>query len=145
MKNSVINKIDWHKPSVSNSPETISGGKIGWQMIKGSKNRGVFALADFKKGDMIEVSPVITVSKKNVKENGEAPDGYLLQWDADTKGEEYCMPLGYVMMYNHSSKPNIGIESDTEHYTMMVTAQRDIKKGEELTWNYACELWFDEA
>lgn len=146
MKNNTVKKdLGWVKPKVANSPETIKGAKIAWQFIKGSKNRGVFALDNFKKGEVIEISPVITVSKKDVKENGQAPDGYLLQWDADIKGEEYCMPMGYVMMYNHSSKPNILIDSDQENYTMTVSALRDIKAGEELAWNYSCELWFDEA
>ena len=62
------------------------------------------------------------VAKGNVIENGDAPDGYLLQWDEDTPGEEYAMPLGYVMMYNHSAEPTIHIESNLEDYTMTVTA-----------------------
>lgn len=146
MKSSVAKKItDWHQPAVANNDETILGAKIAWRKIGEDKGRGVFALVNIKKGEIIEISPVITVAKKNVKSNGEAPDGYLLQWDEDTKGEEYCMPLGYTMMYNHSSKPTMVLESDMEKYTITSRAARDIKIGEELTWDYSCELWFDEA
>ena len=146
MKNSSVLKMkDWQSSIPANTPETIKGAHIAWRQIGENKGRGVFALRDFKKGEVIEVSPVVTVSKKNVKENGDAPDGYLLQWDEDTKGEEYCMPLGYVMMYNHSRNPSIEMENDMANYIITVRAARNIKTGEELTWNYACELWFEEA
>ena len=146
MKNAVVTKpIQWHEKSPANKPETILNAAIAWRVISEEKGRGVFALRNIARNDVIEVSPVITVSKKNVKENGQAPDGYLLQWDEDTKGEEYCMPLGYVMLYNHSDKPTLVLENDMQNYTITARALRDIKAGEELTWDYACELWFDRS
>jgi hypothetical protein len=93
---------------------------------------------------VIEVAPVIPVSKENVIQNGDAPDGYLLDWDGHYENEEHCMPLGYIMLYNHSGEPNVWIEQDADEYTMTVKALRDIKAGEELCWNYNCEIWFDE-
>ncbi len=146
MKSNTARKIvAWQQENVANTPETILGAKIGWRVISDEKGRGVFALRDIKKGEIVEVSPVVTVSKKNVKNNSEAPDGYLLEWDDETEGEEYCMPLGYIMLYNHSSKPTLAIECDMEDYTMTAMAARDIAAGEELTWNYACDVWFEEA
>lgn len=146
MKNNTVLKMkDWHNNLPANAQETILGAHIAWRKISDDKGRGVFALRDIKKGEVIEVSPVITVSKDNVKENGEAPDGYLLQWDEDSEGQEFCMPLGYVMLYNHSPKPTLEMENDMENYVITVKAARNIKRGEELTWNYSCELWFDEA
>ena len=137
--------VKWHNPDIANREETILGASIVWRKISDEKGRGVFAMRDIREGEVIEIAPVVPVAKGNVIENGDAPDGYLLQWDADTEGEEYAMPLGYVMLYNHSSEPTIVIESDMEEYTMTVKAARDIQSGEELTWNYACELWFDKA
>lgn len=137
--------VKWHNPNIANREETILGASIVWRKISDEKGRGVFAARDIREGEVIEISPVVPVAKGNIVENGDAPDGYLLQWDADTEGEEYAMPLGYVMLYNHSENPTIVIESDMEEYTMTVKAARDIKAGEELTWNYACELWFDNA
>ncbi len=146
MENNTARKvIAWQQPVPANNDETILGASIAWRKISDDKGRGVFALRDIAKGEVIEIAPVVPVSKKNVKENGEAPDGYLLEWDADTKGEEYCMPLGYIMMYNHSDEANMDLESNLENYTMTAKAMRDIRQGEELTWDYSCELWFDEA
>lgn len=137
--------VKWHHTEIANREETILGASIVWRKISDEKGRGVFAMRNIQEGEVIEISPVVPVAKANVIENGDAPDGYLLQWDAETEGEEYAMPLGYVMLYNHNDEPNIMIEADYEEYTMTVKASRNIKSGEELTWNYACELWFDEA
>lgn len=144
-QNTAKKMMEWQQQNVANNDETMLGAKIGWRKINDEKGRGVFALRDIKKGEIVETAPVITVSKKNVKHNGQAPDGYLLDWDDETEGEEYCMPLGYIMMYNHSKTPNLSLENDMHDYFMTATANRDIKRGEELTWNYNCELWFDEA
>lgn len=128
----------------TDATETILGAKIGWRKAEGDKGRGVFALCDIAKGETIEVAPVIPVSKNAIPDDGGAPDGYLLDWDEDTEDEEHCMPLGYIMLYNHSKEPTMNLESDMEEYTITAFAARDIKKGEELTWNYSCEIWFDE-
>lgn len=138
--------LKWQAPQqdIANREETILGGHIAWRKISDEKGRGVFATCRIPKGKIIEIAPVVPVAKENIVENGYAPDGYLLEWDDETPGEEYAMPLGYVMLYNHSPEPTIAIESDLEHYTMTVTASRDIEAGEELTWNYACDIWFDE-
>lgn len=122
----------------------LPGADIRWKESASGKGRGVFAYRDFKKDDIIEVAPVIPVSKRNVIESGEAPDGYLLDWDGNYEDEEHCMPLGYIMLYNHSNTPNIMLDQDFDAYTMTAIALRDIKKGEELCWNYNCEIWFED-
>lgn len=136
--------LKWHTDSVANREETILGADIAWRKISDEKGRGVFATRDIAKGEIIEIAPVVPVAKSNVIENGDAPDGYLLEWDAETPGEEFAMPLGYIMLYNHSSEPTIEIESDLGEYTMTVKAARNIKVNEELMWNYACDLWFEQ-
>ena len=147
MKNNTAKKMmDWQAKTAANNAQTITGGMIAWMEINEEKGRGMFALRDFKKGEVLEVAPVIPVAKENVVESGDAPDGYLLEWDGNFENEEYCMPLGYIMMYNHSGNPNVHLDQDYEKYTMTATALRDIKKGEELCWDYNIdELWFDEA
>ena len=120
------------------------GAKIGWRDMGGEKGRGVFALEDISKGTVIEVGPVIVVSASAIPEEGGAPDGYLLDWDPEEEGEEHCMVGGYIMMTNHSKDPTMYLENDYENMTVTSYAIRDIKAGEELTWDYSCEIWFDE-
>jgi SET domain-containing protein len=119
----------------------MTGSPIVWQRVPG-KGRGVFTVKAIRKGALIEVAPVVPIGRKSVPE-GAPPDGYVLEWDEKKKGREYAMVLGYVMLYNHSGQPNIFLESDLANETVTVTALRDIKAGEELLWNYNCEIWFD--
>jgi SET domain-containing protein len=147
MQNNTAQKMmNWQAKTAANKHETMMGAMIAWREISEEKGRGIFALRDIAKDEIIETAPVIPVAKENVVESGEAPDGYLLDWDGNYENEEYCMPLGYIMMYNHSSKPNVWLDQDYDKYTMTVRALRDIKAGEELCWDYNIdELWFDEA
>ncbi|MCB9991761.1 MAG: SET domain-containing protein-lysine N-methyltransferase [Rhodospirillales bacterium] len=127
------------KPGV----EGCLDGAIGWDRING-KYRGVIARRNIAKGEVIERAPVVPVPKANMPEEG-PPDGYVLEWRDDIEGEEYALVLGYVMLYNHSENPNIHMDSDFANETIEVIAMRDIEAGEELTWNYNCEIWFDMA
>jgi uncharacterized protein len=118
----------------------LSGANIVWKSIKG-KGRGVFTTRNIRKGEIVEVAPALPMSKKHVPDDA-TPDGYVLDWDEDTKGQEYALGLGYIMLYNHSKTPNIELETDMEEETFTVTALRDIKAGEELLWDYGCDIWF---
>ena len=144
MKSTAQKMMEWQADTAANREETMLGAKIAWRQISEEKGRGVFALRDIKKGEVVEISPVVIVPATSIPDDGEAPDGYVLDWDPETEGEEHCMPLGYIMMYNHSNEPNLMLENDMEELTITAFANRAIKAGEELTWNYACELWFDE-
>lgn len=145
MKDSTAKKMmDWQAQTAANAGQTMTGAIVAWRQISEEKGRGVFALRDIKKGEVIEVAPVVPVSKDAVTQEGEAPDGYLLEWDGNYENEEYCMPLGYIMMYNHSDEPNLHLDQDFDNYTMTATALRDVKKGEELCWDYGCDKWWEE-
>lgn len=146
MQNTALKYNELLAKFVSNLPETegMDGAIIGWRDSGGEKGRGVFARREIKAGSVIEVAPSIPVAASAVPEEGGAPDGYLLDWDPDTEGMEHCMPLGYIMLYNHSRNPNIRLESDLEEMTITVFALNDIAAGDELTWDYSCEIWFDE-
>jgi SET domain-containing protein len=118
----------------------LRGADILWKPA-GRKGRGVFARCDIRKGEVIEVAPVVPLAAENVPDS-DPPDGYVLDWDPDTPGEEYAMALGYIMLYNHGTTPNLELESDLQEQTISAIAIRDIKAGEELTWDYGCDLWF---
>jgi len=121
-----------------------SGAIIGWHDMGEPKGRGVFARQNIAKDQLIEIAPVIPVAASAIPDEGGAPDGYVLDWDTETEGMEHCMPLGYIMLYNHSKIPNIRLENDMEAMTITAFAARDIQAGEELCWDYNCEIWFEE-
>ena len=120
------------------------GAKIGWRSIDSAKGRGVFALENIPKGTVILCDPVAPVSTESIPDNGDAPDGYLLDWLPDTPGQEHALVLGYIILTNHSKNPNITIENDYEETCVRAYALRDIQAGEELTWDYDCHIWFEE-
>jgi hypothetical protein len=123
----------------------VLGGKIGWRETGSEKGRGVFAMVDIPRGGVVEVAPVIPVATHNIPDDGGAPDGYLLDWDPDTEGQEHCIAGGYVMLYNHSRDANVTLENDYDEMAITSFALRDIKAGEEIVWDYSCDIWFDEA
>lgn len=135
-------EVEVHQPRTDITYH-MHGSHIGWRHMEGDKGRGVFALQDIAKGDVIETAPIIPVSKEAVPDNGEAPDGYVLDWDPDVEGEEHALVMGYVMLYNHSENPNVSLENDYDQNAVIVMADRDIQAGEELCWNYSCDIWFD--
>ena len=135
-----FNEIE--KNDTQTMEHTMLDGAICWQDVPG-KGRGIFARRLIKKDEVIEVSPVIPMGKHNIPDDGGPPDGYVLEWRNDTPGEEHALVLGYVMFYNHAENGNLYLESDFDNNLVTVTATRDIQAGEELLWNYSCELWFD--
>ena len=96
---------------------------------------GVFAEKDFKKGEVIEVCPLLTDYKKNF-EKSKIKD---YTFKSKFKPDQEVIVFGMCSMYNHSDKFNVLHNQDTEN--MIFTAARDIKKGEELYVNYGNDYW----
>jgi len=110
--------------------------------------RGVFALRPFRKGELIEVAPVIAMprsERKYVKKTKLVE--YFFNWVENKKDLAIC--LGYGSLYNHSYSPNAIFINNIDHFTIDFYAYRDIQKGEEITINYngepesKSEVWFD--
>ena len=119
-------------------------GLVSWRVIPG-KGRGVVAVKAVRKGTELERSPVIYVPERDLVEREEPAtvhDQYLLWW-SDDPDRELVMGCGFLMLYNHSSRPNIELTDGPEPDTMSVVALRDIKAGEELAYDYDTELWFE--
>ena len=126
--------------SISSAPPV---GLVSWVMIPG-KGRGVIALRDCPTGTELERSPVIYVPDADLVDREDPPtvhDKYLLYW-SDEPDRELVMGCGYLMIYNHSARPNIELEDGPDPDTMSVIALRDIMAGEELTYDYDVALWF---
>ena len=56
--------------------------------------------------------------------------------------EEYYIPLGHAMVYNHSASPNAewDIEDEDERFVKFY-ALKEIKQGEEILHDYGEEYW----
>ena len=101
----------------------------------GEKGRGVFTASDLKKNTVIEIAPVIVMSKKDrLHIDQTLLHDYIFEW-GDQKNQ-CCMALGYVPLYNHSYRSNCEYEMNYKKQIITVKTIRVIKAGEELTINY---------
>lgn len=104
---------------------------------------GIFAARDFKEGELIEVSPCLTIDMNQIL-MGTLGD-YFFQGYAENVVE---VALGFGSIYNHMDEPNVLYSrSKTSgapgpmRYSQQHTAARDIAAGEELFISYGEHWW----
>ena len=113
-----------------------------------NKGRGVFTKRAIPANTVIEISPVIVMSKADREFLDKTLlHDYIFEWG---KLKDKCaMALGWVPMYNHSYKSNCEYFMDFDNDNITVRTVRDIKKGTEVTINYngdwdnPAKLWFE--
>lgn len=122
-----------------------------WIIVKESKihNKGIFASQDIKKGTKIieYVGELVTkkesddisdseveLSKSNPQELG-AVYIFTLNKNYDINGN---VPYNTARLINHSCDPNC--ESDIINGKIWIKAKRDIKKGDELGYDYGYDI-----
>jgi len=110
--------------------------------------RGVFTSADIDKGTVIEISPVIVMTREERKLLDQTLlHDYIFEWGVDPKG--CCMALGYIPLYNHSYRANCEYEMDYAQQVITVKSVRFIRAEEEVCinyngdWNNETPVWFD--
>lgn len=116
----------------------------------GKMGRGIFTSKDLKKGEVVEVSPVI-VMENSAREwlDRTLLHDYIFEWGG--KKKQCCMALGWVPLYNHSYTSNCEYEMDYKEQLINIITVRSIKKGEELfinyngDWNNSKKVWFDKG
>lgn len=105
-------------------------------IIKNTKKygRGVFSNRNIKRGELIEVSPLIIISKK--KESDLIMKTILSKY-------VYCLGLnqlgiagGFGSFFNHSQNNNIRWKIDLKNKVIKYYSLKEIKVGEELFLNY---------
>jgi SET domain-containing protein len=113
-----------------------------------SMGRGVFTSEHIDEGTIIEISPVIVMSKEERKLLDQTLlHDYIFEWGP--KNEQCCMAMGYIAVYNHSYRSNCEYEMDFDNSNIHIKAIRFIKAGEELfinyngAWNNTKPVWFD--
>lgn len=118
--------------------------------ISPGRGRGMFASCEIRNRQVIERAPVATFPAHHYRalSNTTLAD-YMVPWVAD-EGSGALM-LGFGSLYNHSYRPNSDCAFDVDREEVVFFALRDIREGEEITWNYsgipsATEpVWFDLA
>lgn len=103
---------------------------------------GVFASQPIKKGEVIEVCPVIDIEFKE----GEISDiliNYRFNWPHGTKPEKQVIPTGYGMIYNHSNTPNANWTTKYSDNCFEFFAVKDIEIDEEICTYYGDESYWN--
>jgi uncharacterized protein len=113
-----------------------------------SMGRGVFTSEDIGAGTIVEIAPVIVMSKEQrMLLDKTLLHDYIFEWGGEK--EQCCMALGYVPVYNHSYKSNCEYEMDFESELIQIKTVHPVKTGEELvinyngTWDDDKPVWFD--
>lgn len=101
------------------------------------RGRGLFILRDLPEGCEVIRGYVSLIEREHFDNN---PIGnFPLAWD-DT---HHALVWSAISLINHSDAPNVRVERDEQHLLIRMVATRDIKKGEEITYDYKCPLWFE--
>jgi SET domain-containing protein len=101
----------------------------------GHKGRGVFTSKVLKKGDLIELCPVIELTRKEHQQLvGHILENYTFVWNSRKKS--VALLLGFGSLYNHSKKSNADYNINSKTGMMEFTALKTIKAGEEITIDY---------
>jgi len=101
----------------------------------GHKGRGVFTSKILKKGELIEICPVIEVSyKDHQKMVGHILENYTFVWSSKKKSA--AIVLGFGSLYNHSTSPNADYIKKLKKGEMVFKALKTIPAGEEITIDY---------
>src|ERR1700734_3422461 len=99
------------------------------------RGRGVFTAENIMENTVIEISPVIVMTKEERKLLDKTLlHDYIFEWGPDRK--ICCLALGYVSLYNHSYRSNCEYQMDYEEELVRIRTMCFIKKGEELFINY---------
>ncbi len=98
-----------------------------------AKGRGVFAMKNFIKGEVIEECPIIFIEKnQDINLQKTILGKYVYEWTPDTG----AIILGYGSIYNHSYNPNAIYTRDFKNNLLIYVAHKNIYEGEEITVNY---------
>ena len=104
--------------------------------IKATKKmgRGIFASQSIKKGEVIEIAPVIVLPEEQALPlNFTDLSCYVFDWSKN----RIALALGIISLVNHSSKKdNVDTKQNYKNNTIKLFAIKDIKKGEQLFLDY---------
>lgn len=125
------------RPLFAAADSPVALPRVTWRLIPG-KGRGVIAEEDISAGTVILRDPVVVLPPEDY-DNVEATrvGRYTFEWTDD--GEDLAVVLGLGSLINHGLAENVKLDSDYDAMTMVFTAIKDIKRGEELVYDYGAE------
>lgn len=103
--------------------------------------RGVYALEDIKKGEILEECHFVELNEKEFKNIDSILKEYVFCFPIDND-KSNCIVLGFGMIYNHNILNNAYWETDIDKNCYRFIANKDIKKGEEIFINYQKSINF---
>jgi uncharacterized protein len=109
--------------------------------------RGVFASTEIKKGETIEICPIIELPSQELSRLDESILlNYVYFFGKDK--QRILLALGFGSIYNHSYTPNGKYKINSKENTIQFIAIKNIKKGDEITVSYkgnlnSAPLWFE--
>ena len=112
------------------------------------KGRAVFTSETISEDTIIEISPVIVMTKEErTYLDKTLLHDYIFEWGEQQ--DQCCMALGLIPIYNHSYTSNCEYYMDFEEQMILIKTVRKVDAGEELTinynrdWNDDKRVWFD--
>jgi len=97
--------------------------------------RGVYSTRRIRRGAVVEVSPVIVLSRADWRSvRGPHLERYVFEWGKHGRGR--ALPLGLGGVFNHSDDPNLTWWLNLADESITFRARRDIPAGEQLTIDY---------
>jgi len=105
----------------------------GMTVRRSSAGLGMFATRSWKKGEFV-IEYVGRVISKKEEETSRSKYLFEVTKTKTIDGKPAINPAGYL---NHSCRPNC--EADVKKGKVIITAIKNIKPGDELTWDYGKE------
>lgn len=106
--------------------------------------RGVFASTDIKKGEVIEICPILIFSEKdNFNVLKTKLQSYVYEYGKN--GSMFA--LGFGSLYNHQARANAKYElvehegAPEQNNELYITALKSISKNEEISINYGNDFY----
>lgn len=107
--------------------------KVKVKLSKGINQRGVFALKNIAKSELIEKCPLILLPMAEMKIIDKTT---LKYYYFELTDKNFAIVLGYGSLYNHSYDANAIYHLSAREKIMKISAVKDIGKGEEIFINY---------
>lgn len=105
--------------------------------------RGLFALRDFAKGEVIERAPLLLFQDSEERPRSTL-DEHLIGFDEDPNAS--AIGLGYFTMANHSDNLyNAELVSKYAKREVLLIATRNVRAGDEILTHYGDNYWGDNA